>query len=180
MEAPRDRVIRRPTVADTVHPPGSQAIRRLIGADTVRPDQVRRSTSRPLVRAHTTVRHEVRRSTVPRATVDHPRTVPRRLTATPARRIRRLPIGAAEAVWAAAHPRTAVRPPMGEAVVAATAVAGAVVVRVTEVGVAEAAVDRRAVATADTVSRRSHLRKGTPPPVGGVFVLLVSTVVDQQ
>ena len=177
MEALRgSRVIRHPTVAETVVRRGNRAIRRLIGGDTVtRLDRVRRRTSRLGVRARSTVRLEVRRpNPALHALAGRLHTALRRLTAAPDRRIPRLPLGAAAAVWAAAHRRSAVHLPMEEAAVALAEV-GAVVVRVTVAEAEEAAVDRRAAVTADAVSAKSILRKERRPVVGGVFVLPLST-----
>lgn len=171
MEALRgSRVIRHPTVAETVVRRGNRAIRRLIGGDTVtRLDRIRRRTSRPGVRARSTVRLEVRRpNPALHALAGRLHTALRRLTAAPDRRIPRLPLGAA------AHRRSAVHLPMEEAAVALAEV-GAVVVRVTVAEAEEAAVGRRAAVTADAVSAKSILRKERRPVVGGVFVLPLST-----
>jgi len=165
MEALRgSRVIRHPTVAETVVRRGNRAIRRLIGGDTVtRLDRVRRRTSRPGVRARSTVRLEVRRpNPALHALAGRLHTALRRLTAAPDRRIPRLPLGAA------AHRRSAVHLPMEEAAVALAEV-GAVVVRVTVAGAEEAAVDRRAAVTADAVSAKSITWKRTPPRCGRRF-----------
>ncbi len=61
------------------------------------------SYSTSAVRVRSTVRHEVHRNIAPHAMADRLPMAPRRLTAALDRRILHLPIGAAAAVWVAAH-----------------------------------------------------------------------------